>query len=135
MNDIPCLCDGRTDIVCTEDHCDIAGPGEPGNANSCRVCWHRLGKPVPKGPSFLQKAVNFAGAAAKHVMCGSRSVPDEVAEQRLAICKECEFFSAEDVTCRHKKCGCKMVIKATWADQKCPLDPPKWGPYVEKPNP
>jgi hypothetical protein len=44
MKDIPCLCDGRTDIRCTEHHCDLAGPGEPGNPNECRVCWLRLGK-------------------------------------------------------------------------------------------
>lgn len=38
-----CLCTGRTDIVCNAVHCDLAGPGAPGDANECRICWLRLG--------------------------------------------------------------------------------------------
>ncbi len=34
-----CFCKGRKDIRCDDTHCDIAGPGSPGNANECRVCW------------------------------------------------------------------------------------------------
>ncbi|MGH7174648.1 MAG: hypothetical protein ACRELG_30655 [Gemmataceae bacterium] len=44
---VPCLCDGRTDIRCDGQHCDLAGPGEAGNANECRVCWLRLNRPPP----------------------------------------------------------------------------------------
>lgn len=42
MKDTPCLCDDRTDIRCEDNHCDLAGPGQPGDANECRVCWLRL---------------------------------------------------------------------------------------------
>lgn len=45
MTRLPCLCDGRADIRCSADRCNIAGPGEPGNPNQCRPCWLRLGKP------------------------------------------------------------------------------------------
>ena len=44
MKDLPCLCDGRTGIRCDGFHCDLAGPGEPGNPNQCRVCWLRRKK-------------------------------------------------------------------------------------------
>jgi hypothetical protein len=44
MKDLPCLCDGRADIRCDEQHCDLAGPGSPGNPHQCRVCWLRLKK-------------------------------------------------------------------------------------------
>lgn len=37
-----CLCTFRDDIRCDAVHCDIAGPGAPGNANSCPICWDRL---------------------------------------------------------------------------------------------
>lgn len=39
----PCLCTGRNDILCDGERCDIAGPGKPGDANECRICWLRLG--------------------------------------------------------------------------------------------
>lgn len=47
MEKLPCLCDGRKDIRCVAEHCDIAGPGSPGNPNECRICWRRLGLHSP----------------------------------------------------------------------------------------
>lgn len=44
-NGIPCLCDDRTDVRCDAWHCDLAGPGAPGDVNQCRVCWLRLQQP------------------------------------------------------------------------------------------
>gem|GEM_PF-2959618 len=44
MKDVPCLCDRRNDIRCDPTHCDLAGPGQAGNPNECRVCWLRLKK-------------------------------------------------------------------------------------------
>lgn len=124
MKDIPCLCDGRTDIECTDDHCSIAGPGEPHNMNSCRICWLRLGKPEIKGPGLLQKAVNFAGAVANHLATGAHAAPPEVIEERMAICKGCDYYNQEDESCKHKKCGCRMKVKSSWLDASCPIQ--KW---------
>jgi hypothetical protein len=45
MNKTRCLCSIRPDIRCDTSHCDIAGPGQPGNPNQCRICWLRLNKP------------------------------------------------------------------------------------------
>lgn len=39
-----CLCSNRSDIRCDDVWCDLAGPGEPGNPNQCRICWLRLKK-------------------------------------------------------------------------------------------
>jgi hypothetical protein len=47
MNQPPCLCTGRSDIRCDAGHCDLAGPGAPGDADQCRVCWLRLNQPAP----------------------------------------------------------------------------------------
>jgi|SRR5579875_2607583 len=47
MKKTPCLCDHRKDIRCDETHCDLAGPGKPGDPNECRVCWLRLHRYPP----------------------------------------------------------------------------------------
>lgn len=83
---------------------------------------------APAMPSLAQQGVNFATAVAAHVATGGRGVtPGELAE-RLAICGGCEFFQGG----RCSKCGCGLWMKANWAEQSCPLDPPKWGPILDK---
>ena len=47
---------------------------------------------------------------------------EELAAQRLEICKGCEFFRKGNQTC--KKCGCFMKLKTTLEKAKCPID--KW---------
>lgn len=48
--------------------------------------------------------------------------PEEIAEYRLEICKQCEFFRQRTQTC--KKCGCFMKLKTTLEKAKCPIG--KW---------
>jgi hypothetical protein len=49
-------------------------------------------------------------------------VQTEIAEQRLAICKECpELVSA---TSQCKKCGCLMNLKTKLPNASCPIG--KW---------
>lgn len=55
MKSVPCLCDKRNDIRCDDVHCDLAGPGSPGDRNQCRVCWLRLRKP-PASPKTLPRS-------------------------------------------------------------------------------
>ena len=45
-------------------------------------------------------------------------VPDEVYEERLAICKECIYYSSILGQC--KRCLCFMKIKARIAPMECP---------------
>jgi len=46
----------------------------------------------------------------------------ELAEKRLAVCKQCERYNEKNHTCR--ECGCYMKIKAYVPIFKCPLH--KW---------
>ncbi|HTU89586.1 MAG TPA: hypothetical protein VMF69_05760 [Gemmataceae bacterium] len=94
-----CLCSNRSDIRCDSSHCDLAGPGKPGDPTQCRVCWLRLNKP-PSAPSppprsapcwFLGEVVDKAGCAcpakwlrkcAIHTIC------------TLDQCKSCPDYEA-----------------------------------------
>ena len=46
----------------------------------------------------------------------------DVVEQRLAICRECEFFRPRVEQC--KKCGCFMKLKTKLEHSHCPIH--KW---------
>lgn len=82
----------------------------------------------PPAVSLVEKAKNFAVAAASHVAAGMPQASAEEIERRWAICQTCEFL--RDGTCT--KCGCGIVrekaylSKLSWADQACPVG--KWGP-------
>lgn len=73
-----------------------------------------------KFPSVTQKIANFAQAVVTHAAAGFPRLSEEETASRLAVCHECPQF--HDRTCI--LCGCNMKIKASWADQKCPLG--KW---------
>lgn len=79
-------------------------------------------------PSLIQKAMNFAAAAAKHVAAGAPMASDEEVARRFAICQGCEFFDGKACA----QCGCPVnrerayLSKLSWADQSCPVG--KWGP-------
>lgn len=47
---------------------------------------------------------------------------EELAQYRLEICKQCEFFRKMNQTC--KKCGCFMKAKSMLLNAKCPIG--KW---------
>lgn len=58
-----------------------------------------------------------------HVLDPSRHVDDEkIAEDRLAICKECPELIQLTTQC--KKCGCIMSLKTKLAAATCPIG--KW---------
>jgi hypothetical protein len=78
--------------------------------------------------SLLQKGVNFARAAVAHALGGFQTVSDEERARRLSICQACPHYVNEGCN----KCGCPMpskealLDKLRWAEQHCPLVPPKW---------
>lgn len=80
----------------------------------------------PRAPTAIQKAANFAAAAARHVAAGMPIATDEERERRYAICQQCQHFDGSACTL----CGCpvvrerKFVSKLSWADQHCPAG--KW---------
>ncbi len=49
-------------------------------------------------------------------------VSPEVKQQRLDVCKSCEYYDAKQVRCKH--CGCFLDHKASFALDSCPID--KW---------
>ena len=120
--------------------CDRIPPeGEAWSKGFCVPCtlYHRKAHyrekwdtPAPqpverKGPGLVQKAKNFAIAAAKFLAAGSPVVSEPEVQARVAICEGCtEYFDATARACKHKKCGCKVDRKAPWATEHCPLG--KW---------
>ena len=73
-------------------------------------------------PSFFQKATNFGRAITQHLAAGLPQADEPIVAHRLEVCHVCEHFNVEQTTC--KVCGCNMVIKVRWAEQKCPVN--KW---------
>ena len=49
-------------------------------------------------------------------------VSDEVKEERLKICRTCEYYDPDQVRCKH--CGCFLEHKAGYALDSCPIS--KW---------
>jgi len=80
-------------------------------------------------PSLFQKAANFAAAAAQHVAAGAPMASEAEVQRRHAICTACPHFDGKACGL----CGCpvarerKWLSKLSWADQRCPDDPPRWG--------
>jgi hypothetical protein len=80
--------------------------------------------------SIVQKAVSFAAAAAQHVAAGAPMASQAEVARRHDICTACPHFDGKACGL----CGCPVnrertwLSKLSWADQKCPDDPPRWGP-------
>ena len=51
-------------------------------------------------------------------------VSDEVANERLSICKDCPNYRKKVGQC--KLCGCHMPSKVKLPGAYCPMSPPKW---------
>jgi len=86
---------------------------------------------APKeSPSLFQKAANFAAAAAQHVAAGAPMASEAEVARRHDICTACPHFDGKACGL----CGCPVnrernwLSKLSWTDQKCPDDPPRWGP-------
>jgi hypothetical protein len=47
---------------------------------------------------------------------------EELSNERLEICRGCEWYKAKSNQC--KKCGCFMKLKTTLAEARCPIG--KW---------
>lgn len=57
----------------------------------------------------------------------------KVSEERLSICKACEFNSTPDKIkfySRCKVCKCPLIQKSKSLKSKCPVD--KWGPVANE---
>jgi hypothetical protein len=107
----------------------------------CERCGHELAgnrtrvfracDAAPKeAQSLLKKAANFAAAAAQHVAAGAPMASEAEVARRHDICTACPHFDGKACGL----CGCpvsrerSLISKLSWADQKCPDDPPRWNP-------
>ena len=84
--------------------------------------------------SITTKARSYISTLSQHVLNGSKTVPDEIREQRQAICNGCDKRDPVKNAC--KVCGCKLEKtflgdKLAWAVSSCPLG--KWQAYHENP--
>ncbi len=77
---------------------------------------------VGQYPSLGNQVASAAGAAVRFIASGFKTVSEEDANARLAICKTCEHFDPEPERCR--QCGCAMALKAYLKAEKCPVG--KW---------
>lgn len=84
------------------------------------VEWANNGSIRQEGRGLIDKAVDFTKALANHAWAGFPILSDEDTEARLAVCHDCPKYNER--TC--SLCGCNMRVKASWAEQKCPLG--KW---------
>jgi hypothetical protein len=58
----------------------------------------------------------------EHAKDGFKNVDDKIFNERIDICKSCEFYNKSYNKCN--VCGCFLDIKATWNSEKCPTG--KW---------
>ena len=75
--------------------------------------------------SFASAIVNEAKAAITTPPVNVRTV-----EERLEICRECEFFSQASGRC--SQCGCRMALKTRFRAAECPIG--KWGKLTKDTN-
>jgi hypothetical protein len=84
----------------------------------------------PEYPSLVQQAKNlakFTVDVVKDQVIGSETnsvlyASDTVYEQRLEVCKGCEYYDVEQNRCKH--CGCWLKYKAKFSAGQCPIG--KW---------
>ncbi len=85
-------------------------------------------------PSLINQAKNLTGlvidVASDIVQGNNPLVPKEIEQQRLDICKGCEYFIKSQGSSqrdRCSKCGCFVTQKTMFAKAECPVQ--KWNKY------
>ncbi len=77
-------------------------------------------------PSLLKQGKNlaeFSFELIKHAIhTGALQVSDEIQNQRMEICRNCEKYDEDQIRCT--ECGCFLVHKVSFSIDSCPLG--KW---------
>ena len=81
-------------------------------------------------PSFFDQVKSVSAATVKFAKSGFTTTPQEELDNRLSLCKGCEWWDSQALneTGRCKKCGCSTWAKLRMATEKCPIG--KWGPVI-----
>jgi hypothetical protein len=79
-------------------------------------------------PSLMDKAKSFTSSTSDWAKSGFKVVDQAMLEDRLSVCKKCEFWDRDAFagTGKCQKCGCSTQAKLRMATSKCPID--KWMP-------
>lgn len=88
----------------------------------------RLGaNPQPSQyPSSLVQAKNLWRSIKGFVASGGRLASKADRQKRTSLCVRCVHYDLKAKRCM--VCGCATSAKVYIAADKCPLDPPRWGP-------
>jgi hypothetical protein len=80
----------------------------------------------PQMPSVASMAKNVVHSVVQNVQSvaagNTLKLSDQEANNRLDICKSCDFFNSTQTRCN--KCGCFMAVKTYLKAEKCPIG--KW---------
>ena len=87
-------------------------------------------KQYPSIPQQGKNLAKFAWDVMKESLSNNNSllVSDEIYNERLEICKSCEWYDEEQNRC--KECGCWLEHKARWSLDSCPIG--KWSTNNDK---
>jgi hypothetical protein len=87
---------------------------------------HQSKKNKPKEPPLNQKIKSLSRAVYRWAKSGFLKSGKKLIEQRLDICKKCEFWDSEAWNGSGKctKCGCSTYAKIRLKTEKCPIE--KW---------
>jgi hypothetical protein len=121
-----------------ENHCNcnrVSGPIYA--AEDCMSCWavvYRpdlirgwqdsqaiIGPPPRKPPGLVSRVISVAASAVTHAMRGFPKASKSETARRLEVCQGCPYLATSGIC---SQCGCIVSIKATWKDQRCPIN--KW---------
>jgi len=90
-------------------------------------------------PPRIEQAKQLANRVAALIQMGMKGedviVPKEIKEERMDICKKCEYLyesKSSDNFDRCIACGCLLKVKTQISVEKCPKD--KWGQYKTLPK-
>jgi hypothetical protein len=116
---------GRSVSLREYELCSGKCPAERPCDDGYRLRWiARHHGAAPQSPGMIEKLGHFAEAFLKHAATGFAHVEEAEYQQRLAICEACPKLQAGVCT----QCGCatagKVLAKARWASESCPLG--KW---------
>ena len=76
-------------------------------------------------PSLIQQGKNLSSFTWKlfeHVFRGQANnleVSDKIFEDRMSICRSCEYFDKKQTRC--KECGCYLAPKVKFSLESCPI--------------
>ena len=81
-------------------------------------------KDYPSLPKQGENLAKFAWDIVKQAVTSNESlmVSKEISQQRMEICKQCEFYDEEESRCI--QCGCWLAQKVKFALDSCPIG--KW---------